>query len=71
MGLFKKQSKVSKRKLKTTTVTCTVPKASYKKEKDKVLMAVKLNLLQQLKPIIEVKEIGNDVVITATIERME
>ena len=65
MKLFKK------RKVKSTSVTYTVPKMSYVREKDKVLLLVKLKLAEKLNPTFDIKQKGKDVVITATIEKIE
>lgn len=63
--------KFNKRKLKSTSVTYKVPKMSYVREKDKVLLLVKLKLAEKLNPTFDIKQVGKEVVITATIERVE
>ena len=61
----------NKRKIKSTSVTYTVPRDTYIKEKDKTLLLVKLKLAEELNPIFDIQQTGKDVVITATIERVE
>ena len=61
----------NKRKVKSTSVTYTVPRNTYIKEKDKTLLLVKLKLAEKLNPTFDIKQKGKDVIITATIERVE